>query len=95
MLDCGSTCWSAYFQLILISLTPGSQARALHLLGMVSGLGGLAVDTKARPAERFTAETWSGILWAWLYACAVQSLPHGQPAARGKRGGQDNGAIWT
>lgn len=41
------------FQLILSVLLPGSQSCALHFLRMVSGLGGLAVDIKARPAGRF------------------------------------------
>jgi hypothetical protein len=83
-------------QRFLIGLTPERKPRALHLLGMVSGLGGLtAADTKARSAEPFYVGTGSGILTAGLYACAVQPLPYGQPAARGQRSSHDYGAIWT
>ena len=53
-------CWIAAqraalcsFQLILSVLPPESQSCALHFLRMVSGLGGLSVDIKVRPAGRF------------------------------------------
>lgn len=83
-------------QRFLIGLTPERKPCALHLLGMVSGLGGLTdADTKARSAEPFYVGTGSGILTAGLYACAMQPMPYGQPAAREQRSGQDCGAIWT
>ena len=83
-------------QRFLTGLTPERKSRALHLLRMVSGLGGLTdADTKARSAEPFYVGTGSGILTAGLYACAVQPMPYGQPAARGQRSSHDYGAIWT
>ena len=83
-------------QRFLTGLTPERKPRALHLLGMVSGLRGLTdADTKARSAEPFYVGTGSEILTAGLYACAVQPMPYRQPAARGQRNSHDYGAIWT
>ena len=80
------------FQVILSELTPGGQPCALHLLGMVSGVGARPPADRRNQSEifrMFSAVTGSGILTKWLYACAVQPLPHAQPAARGQRGGRD------
>ena len=82
------------FRVILTKLTPGGQPCALHLLRMVSGVGAPSFANRRNQSEiyrMFSAVTGSGILWPWLYACAVQPLPHAQPAVHGQRGGEDRG----
>ena len=92
--DCALRAGPSSFQVILGELTPGGQPCALHLLGMVSGVGASPSADRRNQSEiyrLFSAGTGSGILWAWFYACAVQPLAHAQPAARGQRGGEDRG----